>query len=249
MFVRLNNVHLHFSKLRNADLSLRRAVIDKLLSFLGVGKGGQKLEASSEVLKGINLELKAGTRLGLIGDNGAGKSTLLRVIAGIYRPTIGSVELQGRVTTLLNSGFCLDPLLTGMENIRLGCILQGVPASSMNQAIEDILEFSELSESLHKRVEFFSDGMKARLSFALATVVPPEILVVDEAIGTGDKFFIEKATNRIKALTEKDTILIMASHNEQLIRKLCNEVALIREGLVATIGPVDDMLGKYTQAA
>jgi len=248
-YVKLEDVHLRFKDMKSTDLSLRRLAVGQLMTWFGKNKAEPAEDKMPEVLRGINLELRDGVKLGLIGGNGTGKSTLLRVIAGIYRPTAGRVEVQGRVTTLLNSGFVLDPQLTGIENIRLGCALLKIPNNQVTSKIEEIVEFSELENSIHQHLEHFSDGMRSRLGFAIATSVQPEILLIDEAIGTGDKFFIEKATARITQLIENSSILVMASHNESIMRRICNKVALIRDGKVADLGDVDEMLGNYTEAA
>jgi ABC-type polysaccharide/polyol phosphate transport system ATPase subunit len=250
-YIDLDDVHLSFKKLNSHDFSIRRLVVEKTVSLL-TGKKMKPEEAPNpdqETLKGITMHLEHGTKLGLAGRNGAGKSTLLRVMAGIYAPTSGTVKVQGRVTTLLTSGMCIDNNLTGLENIALGCSLLGIPSHLVKEKTEEIIDFSELEKSIHKPVGHYSDGMRARLGFAVATSVEPEILLIDEVIGAGDKFFIDKAMARINKLIEASSLLVLASHDESIMRRICNKVALIEEGKVVSFGAAAEVLDNYKVAA
>lgn len=244
-YIKLNDVHLSFKKLNSSDFSVRRFVIGKMLSGLRKEKPADETSLEQETLKGISLDLQDGTKIGLVGRNGAGKSTLLRVMAGIYAPTSGYVEVKGRITTLLNTGLCMDGNLTGLENIKLGCALLNVPKSQFKSKVDEIIDFSELENSIHKSVGHYSDGMRARLGFSVATSIEPEILLIDEVIGTGDKFFIDKAMARINKLIEASSLLVLASHDESIMRRICNKVAIIQDGKVVAYGDTKDVLGNY----
>jgi lipopolysaccharide transport system ATP-binding protein len=246
--IKLTDVHLGFKKLHNNDYSLRRLLVSKLLSGVK-SMSGEKVSGNQTTLSGINLHLKEGTKLGLVGRNGAGKSTLLRVMAGIYVPSSGTVEVKGRITTLLNSSFCIDHSLNGLENIKLGCALLNIPKKQLKTKIEEIIDFSELQDSIYEPVSHYSDGMKARLGFSIVTSVNPDILLVDEAIGAGDKAFIEKATKRINQMIEASALLVLATHDENIMRSICNKVALIQDGKIAAFGDIDAILAQRQAAA
>jgi ABC-type polysaccharide/polyol phosphate transport system ATPase subunit len=248
-YIRLKDVRLSFRKYRTSDFSLRRSMIEEIASVLGRRNVQRENGLEPETLKGVSLDLEAGTKLGLVGCNGGGKSSLLRVMGGIYQPTSGVVEVQGRVTTLLNAGFCMDNNLTGYENIRLGCALLKIPKNQLKSKIDEIIDFSELENSLHKPVEHYSEGMRSRLGFSVVTSVQPEIMLIDEAIATGDKFFIEKATDKINKMMKASSLLVLATHDEHIMRRLCNKVALIQDGKVAAIGETEEVLGNYQVAA
>ncbi|MEI7992118.1 MAG: ATP-binding cassette domain-containing protein [Actinomycetota bacterium] len=175
-----------------------------------------------EALRTITLNADDGQRIGIVGPNGAGKTTLLRVAAGILPPTRGTVEIDGSVVALLSSSLGLDPQFTGYENIiRRGVYINQTPAQ-MDSKVDEIAAFSGLSDRLRHPVRTYSAGMVARLSFSIATVAEPDILVIDEGIGMADSEFAERATLRFRELIDRSRILLIASHNEQFLAGICN---------------------------
>ena len=174
------------------------------------------------VADSIDLDLMAGRVLGLIGPNGAGKTTLLRVAAGILPPTRGTVEIDGTVVAMLSSSLGLDAQFTGYENIiRRGVYINQSP-EQMDSKVDEIAAFSGLGDRLRHPVRTYSAGMVARLSFSIATVAEPDILVIDEGIGMADSEFAERATLRFRELIDRSRILLIASHNEQFLAGICN---------------------------
>jgi homopolymeric O-antigen transport system ATP-binding protein len=193
----------------------------------------------------FSLKVKHGDRLGIIGHNGAGKSTLLRVCAGVYEPSEGQVHIEGKVSPLFNASPGLDPDDTGYENIITCGLFLGMTREEIAQNTPDIEAFSELGDYLSLPVRTYSTGMLTRLGFAIATAINPEILILDEGLGAGDARFAEKAKERVDALIERASILILASHSDDLIKSLCNRVILMQSGRVITEGNVDEVVEVY----
>lgn len=173
-------------------------------------------------LEGLNFELRAGDRLGLVGANGSGKTTLLKVIHGIYEPTDGSVEVGGRVDALFNINLGFRREATGRRNIVLRGLINGWNRDQIEERMEEIIAFSELGDFIDMPFKSYSQGMAVRLAFSIATSLDPEILLMDEWIGAGDPSFREKARKRMQALADKAGIIVLASHNSELIRRTCN---------------------------
>ena len=187
--------------------------------------------------------LTSGDRLGLIGHNGAGKSTLLRVLAGVYTPDSGSIRVDGRVSPLFNSVPGLDPDDSGYENIKTCGMFLGMGFDEINRKLQDIVDFCELGEYLELPVRTYSTGMVTRLGFAIATSIDPDILLLDEGLGTGDARFATRAEERLKSLVNRSSILVLASHSDALIKSMCNRSALLEKGhVVATCVPGVDNL-------
>jgi len=199
-----------------------------------------------KALNDINLDLSTGDRLGLIGHNGAGKSTLLRVLAGIYEPTSGSVEVTGKVASLFDIGLGFNPEATGYDNIRMGGLYLGMSLKEIEQKVPDIAEFSELGEFLDVPLRTYSQGMLARLSFAISTCVNPDILILDEGIAAGDASFMRRADDRMLALIKRSSILVIASHATDIIASWCTKCAILERGRMTQIGPVAEVVQAYT---
>ena len=196
-------------------------------------------------LDSVSLMLKHGDRLGIMGHNGAGKSTLLRVCAGVYDPTQGRVFIDGQVSPLFNTSPGLDADDTGYENITTCGLFLGMTHEEIMQKTSDIEQFSELGEYLSLPVRTYSTGMLMRLGFAIATAIDPEILILDEGLSAGDARFAERATRRIDDLVERSSILILASHSEDLIQSMCNKAVLMRSGRLVQAGSVEEMVEAY----
>lgn len=187
---------------------------------------------STSIIKGINLSLKTGDRVGLIGRNGAGKSTLLRLMAGAYAPTSGSIRRQGKVTSLISVGAGFNRMATGLENITLRGLNLDMTMDEIHASIESIIEFSELQEAIDKPLYTYSDGMRARLAFAIAVETQPDILLLDEWLGAGDQEFQDKAADRMVQFVEESGITVLATHNKRIIKHVCNRVIELEDGRV-----------------
>jgi len=183
-------------------------------------------------LDGVSFELQAGDRLGLVGANGAGKTTLLKVLYGIYEPTAGSLDIRGKVDALFNINLGFRSEATGRRNILLRGLINGWTEGQIAERTDEIIEFSELGEFIDMPFKSYSQGMGARLAFAIATTLEPEILLMDEWIGAGDASFQKKATDRMNELAERAGIIVLASHNEDLLSKTCNKRLELERGKV-----------------
>lgn len=196
-------------------------------------------------LNEINLHLKQGDRLGLIGHNGAGKSTLLRVLSGVYEPLKGQVLVKGSISSLINIGVGMQPTLTGYENIRLRCLILGLSKKQIEYIINDVEEFTELGHYLSMPIKTYSNGMMLRLGFGLSTAIIPDILLVDEVIGAGDAGFMEKAINRMKNLINQSNIMVISSHNNSIIKQFCNRVLWLEQGHIKMFGDMDLVINEF----
>jgi len=199
-------------------------------------------------LQGLSVSLRKGTATGLIGRNGAGKSTLLRVIAGILPPHRGSAHVTGRVTPLLALSGSLAEPLTGWENLRRMAILRQVPTRQREAVIQDAGRFSGLAERLEDPVRTFSSGMKLRLAFSLATTSEPEILLLDEIVGTGDKDFQARSSKRIRDLVSGSATVVVASHSLSFIEEMCPHVLWIEGGIPRMAGETPNVLSRYRES-
>jgi ABC-type polysaccharide/polyol phosphate transport system ATPase subunit len=204
-------------------------------------KGLVKINA----LQNINLHLKEGDRVGLIGHNGAGKSTFLRLLSGVYEPEQGNIHVEGKVSSLLNINVGMQPTLTGYENIRIRGLLMGLSPSKIQSVITDIENFTELGNFLSMQVKTYSTGMSIRLAFALSTAIEPDILLVDEVIGAGDANFLEKAKKRMHAIIQKSNIMVLASHSNDIITQFCNRVLWLEHGQIKLDGPAEEVIQAY----
>lgn len=201
--------------------------------------------AMARVINGLSLELKNGDRLGLVGHNGAGKTSLLRVLAGVYEPTGGWVNVEGSIIPLLDIGLGIDYESTGYENILLRGAVLGVKRRDMKALTERIAEFTGLGDYLAVPVRTYSSGMVLRLAFGISTSVTPDILLLDEFFGVGDSVFLEKAERRLNELISAAGILVFASHSKELLRRLCNKVLWLDKGEIREFGEVEPVLAAY----
>jgi len=235
-FIHLNAVSVDFPIFNLNARSLKK----KLLRLTTGGTFGHD-ERQCIVVKAlddISFKLEEGDRLGLIGHNGAGKSTLLRVLATIYEPSRGTFSYRGKISSLLDVMLGINPESTGYENIYIRGALLGLSHKEIKIKLNDIAEFTELGDFLYMPIRTYSSGMLMRLAFAVATSIQPDILLMDEAIGVGDKNFIEKANARLQQLIEKTSILVLASHSDDIIRKFCNKILVLNSGKMEYFGKI-----------
>ncbi|MDB5453077.1 MAG: transporter, ATP-binding subunit [Caulobacteraceae bacterium] len=206
---------------------------------LGRSLGGGVKEVVA--LTNLNLELKAGDRLGLIGHNGSGKTTLLRALSGAYEPDEGQVEVRGRIAALLDLNLGIDPTATGYDNIRLRGRIAGLSTREIEARMDEIGEFTGLGAFLAMPVKTYSAGMQARLAFAAATSVEADILLMDEWIAVGDAEFQQMAHKRLLSLVERAGILVLASHDHDLLRLYCNKVMRLEGGVASAVTDIRKM--------
>ncbi len=197
------------------------------------------------ILDNISFTLHPGERLGLIGSNGAGKSTLLRVIAGIYRPSSGNLMVNGTAKGLFSITMGMSPEATGLENIYMRGLQMGLKLNEIKKLVPEIVAFSELDDAIESPLNTYSTGMSMRLAFSVSTMVEPDILLLDEWIGTGDARFRDKVKARMDKLVEDSRGLILASHNTALMKNLCTRGLVLSKGKMIFCGEIDEALDIY----
>lgn len=215
-----------------------------------IATGGKFVNTSRHALQisalnDISFHLKRGDRLCLIGHNGAGKSTLLKLLAGVYEPHHGYVHIRGNVSSLINVGVGMQHNLTGYENIKMRGLILGLSKAKIQELIKDVEEFTELGNFLSMPIKTYSSGMIIRLGFAISTALEPDILLVDEVIGTGDSRFIEKAKRRMREFVDRSNILVFSSHKKSLVREFCDKAIWLEHGKIRGTGDVDSVLEQY----
>ena len=198
-------------------------------------------------LKNINFEVRRGESWGIVGSNGAGKSTLLRLVCGIIAPNTGSIIVNGSISPILELGAGFDPELTASENIYLQGALLGHSRSFMREHYDEIVEFSELAEFLDMPIKNYSSGMQARMAFSVATVVNPEILVVDEVLAVGDAAFQRKCETRIREMLQCATTLLLVSHDNSMVERLCEKALWLRKGEAVMTGSAKEVCAAYAE--
>lgn len=218
-------------------------------AFLGAAGGAigrnKQNTVVVEALKDVNLHLREGDRVGLVGHNGAGKSTLLRLLSGIYEPTRGAAEINGRVAPVFDLGVGMDPEISGYENIIIRGLFLGQTRRQMHEKMDEIAEFSELGEYLSMPLRTYSSGMRIRLALSVVTSIEPEILLLDEGLGAVDASFMAKARVRLQEMVERSGILVFASHSNDFLAQLCNTALWIDHGQVHRTGLVDEVIEAY----
>lgn len=241
--IELRNVGVDFPVFNASALSLK----NRVLSAVTGGAIDRKYDGSVIVkgLQNINLTIKAGERVGLIGHNGAGKTTMLRVLSGIYEPTEGEAIINGECVSLINISLGIDPEATGRENIKLRSAMIGFTPRETKERMEEIIDFSGLGDFIDMPFRTYSSGMQLRLAFAVSTSIRPQILVLDEWLSTGDEEFRHRAEKRMQEVVDLTDILILASHSRQLLLENCNRVLWLEHGKVKMDGRPSDVAGKY----
>jgi ABC-type polysaccharide/polyol phosphate transport system ATPase subunit len=240
-----NNVTIDFPIYGASHRSLRQTLFSSTGGLIRHERAGRQQRVVIRALDNVSFTLRNGDRLGLVGHNGAGKSTLLKVLAGVYKPDGGSIRVDGRVSPLFNSAPGLDPDDSGYENIKTCGMFLGMSSEEINRKLLDIVDFCELGEYLDLPVRTYSTGMVARLGFAIATAIEPDILLLDEGLAAGDARFAARAEHRMQALIQRTPVLVLASHSDALIKSMCNRAILLEKGRLIQIGSVDEVMNRY----
>lgn len=235
--IEVNDVTMKFHMNNDKIMSLKEFVTRKLRGKIGY--------TDFTALDHVSLEVKKGETLGLIGHNGAGKSTMLKVISGILKPTGGSVITRGNVVPMLELGSGFDMDLTGRENIFLNGAILGYSEEFLMDKYKAIVSFSELDDFIEVPIRNYSSGMLARLAFSIASVVEPEILIVDEILSVGDADFQEKSRKRMMELMSGGTTVLFVSHVMGQIREMCSKVVWLEHGKVRMQGDVNEVCDAY----
>lgn len=217
--------------------------IDRMKESLSISK--KKYSKEHYALKNITFDVKKGDSIGIVGKNGSGKSTLLKIITGVLTQSQGSIEVNGKIAALLELGAGFNPEYTGIENIYLNGTMMGYTKEEMEKRVNPIVEFADIGEFINQPVKTYSSGMFARLAFAVAINVEPEILIVDEALSVGDTRFQIKCIDKMKELKEKGTTILFVSHATEQIKRFCNRAVWINNGEMMDIGESSEIIDKY----
>jgi ABC-2 type transport system ATP-binding protein len=237
--IKVQDVSMHFN--------LMEEKVDSLKEYFMKLIKGKLLYNDFIALQHVSFTVEKGEILGLIGLNGAGKSTLLKILAGVLAPTTGKVMVKGKIAPLIEVGAGFDPELTARENIFLNGAILGHSEAYMKEHFQEIIDFAELQQFVDVPVKNFSSGMYARLGFSIATMVQPDVLIVDEVLSVGDYRFQEKCEQRIRKMIEKGVTIIMVSHDNDLIQKLCSKVVWLDHGKVKAIGDTQEICSEYEE--
>ena len=237
--IKLENVSMKFNLGIEKEFYLKQAFID-LFNFKK-----KKKKEEFWALKDISFEVQKGEVVGLIGSNGAGKSTMLKVVSGVMKPTKGKVTVNGIISPMIELGAGFDQELTARENIYLNGAILGYSKKFIEEKFDEIVEFSELKDFLDVPVRNFSSGMTAKLAFSIATIVNPEILIVDEILSVGDIKFQEKSKNKMLEMIKGGTTVLYVSHSLESIKELCDKVIWIEHGKIVKMGKTKEICDEY----
>lgn len=234
---------------RNLKQSLAYGLVDLASELVG-WQGKEKRLRSGEfwALDNVSLELRRGEALGLVGPNGSGKTTLLRAIAGLIKPDKGRIRVKGRIAPLLAAGVGFDPVLTGRENIYANMAILGLSKQEIDDRFEEVVAFAEIPEAIDAPVRSYSSGMRARLGFACAIYVEPDILLVDEVLAVGDIKFRSKCTHKLHRLRESGMSVLLVNHSSLAILSLCERAVFLGKGKVVAAGATDSVMAHYEEA-
>lgn len=236
--LKVDDVSIRFNLSKEKVDNLKELVIKKLK--------GEKIRFNEFwALKNVSFELKKGDRLGILGLNGAGKSTLLKIIAGVYKPTSGKVTRYGHIAPMIELGAGFDPNYTGRENVFLYGSVLGFSREFLESKYDEILEFSELGEFIDVPIKNYSSGMKARLGFSIATVVEPEILILDEVLSVGDAKFRKKCEKKMQGMFDHGVTVLFVSHSLAQVERLCNKAILLEHGQLIANGDINEVSDIY----
>ena len=235
--------------LKNVSMKFNLGVEkDNSLKMLFINFFSPKKKKKNEyfwALKNIDFKIKKGDVVGIIGANGAGKSTLLKVVSGVYKPTTGSVTVNGKISPMIELGAGFDGELTARENIYLNGAILGYSKEFLEERFDEIVEFSELKDFLDVPVKNFSSGMVAKLAFSISTIVDPEVLIVDEILSVGDIKFQEKSKNKMMSMIEGGTTVLYVSHSIESIKEICSKVIWLDHGKIVKMGNAKQVCNEY----
>ncbi len=237
--IKIENVTMRFNLSREKSDSLKEY-------FLQLVKGRLKFD-EFYALQNVSLDIEKGDFYGLVGLNGSGKSTLLKIIAGVYKPTSGSIKVRGTIAPLIELGAGFDMDLTARENINLNGSVLGLSPAFIKQHFDEIVAFSELEEFLDVPLKNYSSGMVARIAFSIATITKPDILIADEILSVGDFLFQQKCEERMKKLMDGGTTVILVSHSIEQIERMCNKVAWLEKGQLKMNGETATVCAAYKE--
>lgn len=198
-----------------------------------------------KILKHIDLSIKPGEAVGIVGHNGAGKSTFLKIITGTLRPTEGDIVINGRISAILELGMGFHPDLTGRQNVYHSAGIMGFTRDQIDAVIDDIRDFAEIGEYFDQPVRLYSSGMQVRVAFSVATFYTPDILIIDEALSVGDAYFQHKSFERIRELRSEGTTLMIVSHDKNAIQSICSRVILLEKGTIVKDGEPEEVMDYY----
>lgn len=239
--IKVDNVSVRFNLKRQGKFSIKNYFKDL--------KNRELMFQEFWALQNINLEVEKGDRLAILGLNGAGKSTLLKVIAGVMKPSRGTVETKGRVVPLLELSTGFDKSYTGRENIFLRGATLGFSTNYMEEKFDEIVDFAEIRKFLNVPVSNYSSGMRARLGFSISTMVNPDILILDEVLSVGDAKFRKKSFKKMMSLIEdRNTTVLFVSHSIKQVKELCNKAILLENGKLVMEGDVNDVAKVYNES-
>lgn len=227
--------------------NLSKEKVDNLKEYVIKMLKGQISYNEFWALKDISFSLQKGDRLGILGLNGAGKSTLLKVIAGVLKATEGEVKVKGRIVPLLELGAGFDKQYTGAENIFLYGSVLGYSREFLEEKYDEIVEFSGLGDFIDVPIKNYSSGMKSRLGFSIATIVEPEILILDEVLSVGDAKFRKKSEKKIMGMFDKGVTVLFVSHSLDQVKRLCNKAILLEKGRIIAQGDIDSVSKIYLE--
>jgi lipopolysaccharide transport system ATP-binding protein len=233
-YIRAQNVIVEFPIYNASHRSLRKSLMRATTGGRVAADAAKRVTVRA--LDDVTFEFKPGDRIGLVGHNGAGKTTLLRVLAGVYAPVSGTLDVRGRIVSLIDLSLGMDHEATGYENIFLRGIMMGIRPKEIEKKLDAIAEFSELGEDfLNMPVRTYSSGMLLRLAFAVSTSIHADIVLMDEWLSVGDASFNEKATERLSQVVENSSILVLASHSTALVEKMCNRILTFQHGRIEEV--------------
>ena len=238
--IEVRDVSMRFRMANDRINSLKEYIVQRLRGTLKYRE--------FEALSHVSFDVRKGEVLGLVGHNGAGKSTMLKIISGILKPSEGSVTVHGTVVPMLELGSGFDFDMTGRENIFLNGAIMGFSQAFLEARYNDIVDFAELEEFIHTPLRNYSSGMVARLAFAIAALVDPEILIVDEVLSVGDAAFQEKSKRRMLELMSGGTTVLFVSHSMGQIRELCDRAVWLDKGQIVAVGDAQDICDQYEKS-
>jgi ABC-type polysaccharide/polyol phosphate transport system ATPase subunit len=240
--IKLDNVSLTFKVRQQGRITFKEFLVRQM--FRRSVNPVIKVRALQE----ISLAIQEGERVGIIGHNGAGKSTLLKMLAGVYPPSRGLVNVEGRISSLFDLALGFEADASGWENIYYRGYLQGETPRSVRAKMQGIADFSELGDFLNMPVRYYSAGMMVRLAFSIATAIEPEILLVDEVFAAGDMAFQDKARQRMREMMNKARLIVMVSHDLASLAGLCERGIWLHHGRVRQDGPIAQVIASYTDS-